>query len=294
MAAVITSLVSCRDMFFFEQISHSCTSDSLSNTKVYPTFLRTVGPYSGQKQAVLATFRHFKWERCSILTSSQGLFISAASTFRRVLDEADIEVAFFEAFEPGSDMLPLVQKLNDLKSRIVLMCAYDDDFGSFVWSIDQLGLVSTGWAWVGLANAASNVYTSISKLARAANKEPPPPSVLQGAVALFPALTQANASACEQFEGEVRMRMRDFGIVLPEREPIDPYAWSLYDAVLLYAKSAAAVLKHGGSPRDTGALLVAAKNITFQGMSGYVQLEPETGDRLLDTQVCSAVCVRSR
>jgi len=256
---------------------------------VYPTFLRTVGTFSGQSEAVLATFRHFKWERCSILTSSQGLFISAASTFRRVLDEADIEIAFFEAFEPGSDMLPLVQKLNDLKARIVLMCAYDDDFGSFVWSIDQLGLVSTGWAWIVLEIDASNVYTSISKLARAANKEPPPPSVLQGALALFPALTQANVSAYDQFEDKVRVRMREFGIVLPEHEPIDPYAGSLYDAVLLYAKSVAAVLQHGGSPRDTGALLVAAKNITFQGMSGYVELEPETGDRLHDTQVCSTV-----
>ena len=257
----------------------------MSNKDVYPTFLRTVGPYSGLKLAVLATFRHFKWERCSILTSSQGLYISAATSFLEVLDEADIEVAFFKVFEPGSDMAPHVQKMNDLKARIVLMCAYDSDFGSLLWSIDQLGLVSTGWAWIGLDHIPSTVYVSISKHARSANKDPPPPSILQGTLLIYPALSQANSSAYEHFEDQVRVRMREFGIVLPEDEPIDPYAGSLYDAVLLYAKSAAAVMQHGGSPRDTGALLAAAKNITFEGMSGYVQLQRDTGDRLLDAKV---------
>ena len=79
--------------------------------------------------------------------------------------------------------------------------------------------------------------------------------------------------------------MRDFGITVPSTTTVSSFAGVLHDAVLLYAHAVAAVLQQGSSPGDTEAMLAAMKNASFDGITGRVQLDPETGDRLIGTQV---------
>ena len=56
------------------QVSYSCTSGTLSDKLLYPTFVRTVGPYSVLGPAIVTVFNTFGWKRCGLLSSTQVVF----------------------------------------------------------------------------------------------------------------------------------------------------------------------------------------------------------------------------
>ena len=55
------------------QISYGCTSGSLSDKATFPTFVRTVGPYSAIIPSIISVFGIFKWSRCGVVSSTQVL-----------------------------------------------------------------------------------------------------------------------------------------------------------------------------------------------------------------------------
>ena len=265
------------------QISSSCSAESLSNKELYPTFVRTVGSYSSHSRAFVEIFKYFQWRRCSIVTSTEGLFLVASTKLRSVLPQSGIEIDYFTTFEPGSDLEQIVASTS---CRVVIMLCYDDDFGNFIWNVHRINSLSAGWAWIAITPVVvSSSYSHVVHLAKAANETVPPISIFQGLMSLDFAVAPTTA-AYTQFKEDVRSRMlTNFGITLSQDERINVYAGTLYDAVLLYAKSVAEVLKSGGSPHDTKAMLNAMYNISFEGISGHVRLDATTGDRLTDSMV---------
>ena len=241
--------------------------------------------YSAHTYALAAVMQYFDWQRCSIVTSTDAVYFFAATNFREFFAKSGIEVAYFASSNSGADMASSVAKINDLKARVVIVCGYEADIASFVWNIYRLGLLRAGWAWVSIwSSGVDNIHEELVRLAAAANEEAPSIQVLQGLLCLDFAVSP-DTPEFRQFKDDVRAEMQSFGVTLAASELIDVYAGPLYDAVLLYAKSVAEAMKQGGSPRNTTAVLAAAKSISFQGMTGFVQLDPETGDRLVNTQV---------
>ena len=55
---------------------------------------------------------------------------------------------------------------------------------------------------------------------------------------------------------------------------------------MLYAKGFQSVLAAGANPYDHADMLVMAmRNASFDGMSGYVKMDPATGNRITDINV---------
>ena len=60
---------------------------------------------------------------------------------------------------------------------------------------------------------------------------------------------------------------------------------------LLYARGVADVLRASGDPRDGAALAAAMRGAApFEGMSGRVRMDPETGDRETDVAAEMVAC----
>ena len=196
-----------------------------------------------------------------------------------------IVVKYFTTFDPGDNFESIVEGLARARCLVVLICSYDPDLGGFVWAIQQRGVMQAGWAWVSLwRNVVESAYSEVVQLAIKAGRPVPDMSIFQGLLCLDFAITPDTAEYHE-FEGEVRTAMRDFSIAVPSTAPVDSYAGALHDAVLLYAHAVAAVVQQGSSPSDTEAMLAAMKNASFDGITGRVQLDLKTGDRLVDSQV---------
>ena len=66
-----SSLFRSSSRHLFLQVSYSCTSGTLSDKNLYPTFVRTVGPYSVMGPAMVTIFRQHGWNRCAFVTSTQ-------------------------------------------------------------------------------------------------------------------------------------------------------------------------------------------------------------------------------
>ena len=178
--------------------------------------------------------------------------------------------------------------MNDLRSRIVIIFSFEGDLGNFVWHVNRLGLLRSGWAWVSVwAVNVMSAHEHAVQLAVTAGEDPKtlPLSAFEGLVCLeFDLLP--DTAAFRQFQNDVRAKMPKFGITaVSDDEPVDVYAGPLYDAVLLYAHSIREVLTQGLSPRNTTAVLAAALEVSFEGVTGFVKLDPATGNRLSNTWV---------
>ena len=218
------------------------------------------------------------------MTSTDGLFLIASTKLRSVFPLNGIKVEFFTTFKPESDLKEVVASTSSSCKVVIILCL-DKDFGNFIWNVHRANSLSAGWAWIGVEGVVvSSSYNHVVQLAEAANEPVPPKSIFQGLMSLEFAVAPATA-AYAQFKKDVRARTPEFGITQSEDERIDVYAGPLYDAVLLYANSVAEVLKNGDSPHDTSAMLTAMYNVSFEGITGHVNLDQETGDRLTDSLV---------
>ena len=55
-------------------ISYSCASSVMSNKRMYPTFARTVAPYTDVAPFVAAIMSLYDWTRIGIITSSEHVW----------------------------------------------------------------------------------------------------------------------------------------------------------------------------------------------------------------------------
>ena len=264
-----------------------CLAESLSNKELYPTFLRTVAPFSVHSAAFVKVFEYFSWHQCCILTSTEGLFFSAAIKIREEFSKEGIKVVVFIEFNPGTRLELVAETVMDSMVRVILILCYEGDFGNFVWNIHHLRGLQLGWAWFTIYNL--NMENALAELKRLESRVGTPASTallgmntFQGTLAMELDMAPQTAEY-RKFKDDVRARMPEFGVNMGIDQVVDIYAGPFYDAVLLYAESVRAVLRKGLLPRDTPALIAAAKEVSFDGVTGFVKLDA-SGDRMANSQ----------
>ena len=67
------------------------------------------------------------------------------------------------------------------------------------------------------------------------------------------------------------------------------YSAALYDAIMLYAYSAAKVLSEGGDLRDGEAVTAAMRNTTIEGVGGTAVALDSNGDRIYSYEVMNYI-----
>ena len=65
-------------------------------------FVRTVSAYKTKGLVVYQLFKQFGWKRCALITSTQDVFLNAATSWQEQLSTKGISVVSFNTFAPGS------------------------------------------------------------------------------------------------------------------------------------------------------------------------------------------------
>ena len=82
-------------------VSWGCMSSHLSNRITFPTFARTVGPYTKMEKLLKKLMKHFNWKRVAIIASTDDIWQIAANLIQIELAKHGIMVAHFHSFIPG-------------------------------------------------------------------------------------------------------------------------------------------------------------------------------------------------
>jgi hypothetical protein len=96
-------------------ISWGCASIHLSNKDFYPTFARTVGPYTKVSKMFRRILEYYNWTRCAVAASTQGFWQLTAHGIKGYLEESGFTVAEFHSFDPGHEHVTGREKGNHLK-----------------------------------------------------------------------------------------------------------------------------------------------------------------------------------
>ena len=226
--------------------------------------------------------RLLKWRRCTILTSTESVFLSTAGLWSQQLAAQSIEAWPFQTFEPGAFDSKALMAIQKTSLRVVLALAYSADTVKIALSAFNLSMISKGWAWFGtedVAGAENAVDASIRDRAKRA---------LFGWLFILPAQTQS--AAMNTFYDEVKeYGQQQFNLSISS---VSSSAVQTYDAIFMYAHAATQVLAAGGKPNDGAALVKAMRNISFQGIQQRVVLD-ENGDAVQPFSIMNYVEVKN-
>ena len=84
-------------------ISYGCGDAELSNKRQYPTFTRTVGPYTQSGRFFAKIMEEYNWHRLAILASTEQVWSQIASFVKEDMDASrasgkKIQVSYFQTF----------------------------------------------------------------------------------------------------------------------------------------------------------------------------------------------------
>ena len=90
-------------IYHVPQVSHSCTSDALSDSDRYPYFNRVVGKDSQQVSALVNVAKYFNWTTIGLLHDTQSYGNGIKAELLRVAPQAGITVSATAAADPPQD-----------------------------------------------------------------------------------------------------------------------------------------------------------------------------------------------
>ncbi len=136
------------------QVSPACLSDVLTNKQTYPTFTRSVGPYSGNAPLYLSICKLFGWvNRVAIITTFELTYKILADSVQNEMEKAGIETLFYTLrplilgsgpdLETLRDQNELVRKLKT-EVRVIFIFRMPQDIRAFLVSAYDEGLMADG------------------------------------------------------------------------------------------------------------------------------------------------------
>ena len=272
------------------QISYSCTAVSLSNKEKHrlvspfavvsracfcclemigmslTQFSRTVAPATSKAPAMIAFMQQNHWRKIAILSSTESLWFDARLGLGKQLEEASINVLKPAAFEPGNFKDTTLSEIRQSGIRIVLVLSYDYDTQT-VASLTFRESMTTGWAWLLPNDMAAGAETA--------------------GWLWFRTLLASNMQAFAKHVSDYSKS--HFNItVLPDFVNLE-FSAALYDAIMLYAHGATAVMSAGGDLQDGKAVTAAVRSTSFTGVGGTLVELDSNGDRVESYEVMNYV-----
>ncbi|KAL7753094.1 hypothetical protein RI367_001546, partial [Sorochytrium milnesiophthora] len=238
------------------QCSGSATSPKLSDKSQYWYFFRTVTPDNFQGIAHAQLAKSMEWDTVSILYSSDSYGSGIAQAFSSTAATLGVQIASSQLYVYGSGVAgPYDLQLNSIKqaaSRIVFVFGYDVDLIGILRAAKVRGMVGNGWTWVGSDAIATYLEQLTAGLGTSSDL-----SNANGVIAAYPSLSSAPAYPF-YFYHDCLMGMA-YGLakvllsMTPAQVKARNWTYSLADFL-----------------------------VPFPGVTGYVQYDPITLERLGD------------
>ncbi|NWW78180.1 TS1R3 protein, partial [Climacteris rufus] len=117
--------------FLIPQVSYGATSDSLGNTKLYPSFYRTVPSDKNLVEAVVLLLNQYGWNWIATIGSDDDYGRGAQSLFLSMAGDANICIAYeglipTDLTEPNAtkQLEDTVKNINKTKVNVIVLFAY--------------------------------------------------------------------------------------------------------------------------------------------------------------------------
>ena len=229
-------------------------------------FSRTVAPETGKSPALIAFMQHYNWRRIAILSSTESIWFEARLGLAKCFEAAGIQALMPAAFEPGDVKDAMLLTIRQSGYRVMLVLSYDDDAYSLA-SLARRDGMTTGWAWLVPAEMTSMVP-------------------MAGWLWFRPFLP----SDMQTFAKEVSDYTKSHFNISVDPDSVNlAFSAALYDAIMLYAHAATAVMSKGGDLHDGEAVTAAVRNTSFTGVGGTAVTLNSEGDRIESYEVMNYV-----
>jgi ABC-type branched-subunit amino acid transport system substrate-binding protein len=280
-------------LFNLVAVSGSAGSATLSQKSMYPYFLRTVSPHMAYVPAMIALCTYFKWRRVGSITEKTGVTTGTMAVFHEAALAAGIkltvqlQIGTEEAVKTTSTVIDsALARLKSTDTRIIFVHGYNSFLRRiFCDSFQRFGLAGSsthvfvvpGWHAFGWwRRNKADVHTCSDDDLKAATQGYL--ATDRTTVATGPELlpTGINASAWrEQYAKRSNVGTSDFGA--PAYDATWSWAFVLHELLVKQNLAVTDITSGEAGLKRTYAAMLATN---FNGASGRVMFDPNTGDRL--------------
>ena len=139
-----------------------CSSNLLSDRRVYPTFSRVRGDNVYTSRVIKNMLQKFSWQRFSIISNDDSVFKLAAEYLLKFSEKHDMDARLYTLSttvvgenvdnEKLSELQSLIHTLKET-SMVILLYIYDSDLRHFLILARQHGLLNGDFVFIGLDGA---------------------------------------------------------------------------------------------------------------------------------------------
>ncbi|XP_047528315.1 guanylate cyclase 32E isoform X1 [Vanessa atalanta] len=283
--------------FNLPMVSYFCRDVASSNKRVYATFARTRPSDIDISRSVVAVLTHFNFMHIAVvyLKAPNHDFSRLAGAIITAANEKKISIRTKQVYRQPyyygdipenitkNPFLDIVRETYK-DTRIYVSVGYYHDHIGLMQAMDAMKLLDSGeYAAIGVDVDKYEPEEAIRYLSGPLRKEPGPrvPKAFRSYLAVAP----SPAPSYPAFAREVnrRLQMPPFNFTNPllalgggKVIPVEA-AW-LHDAVWLYARALADVLRTGEGARDGRAIALRMRNTTYRSVMGYWIHMDDNGD----------------
>ncbi|XP_060810772.1 guanylate cyclase 32E [Amyelois transitella] len=283
--------------FNLPMVSYYCRDVASSNKRVYATFARTRPSDIDISRSVVAVLTHFNFMHIAVVYlkapnhdySRLALAIIAAATEKQI-SVRKVQVYrqpyYYENTRENFTRNPFIDIVRETykDTRIYVSVGYYHDHIGLMLALDSMQLLDSGeYMAIGVDVEQYDSEEAVRYLAGPLRKEPI--SRTLRAFRSYLAVAPSPSPSYPAFAKEVnrRLEMPPFNFSNPLHAfgggkviPVEA-AW-LHDAVWVYARALATVLRRGEGPRDGRAVAAYMRNNTYRSVMGYWVHMDENGD----------------
>ncbi|KAK3256011.1 hypothetical protein CYMTET_34834, partial [Cymbomonas tetramitiformis] len=295
------------------QISYSSTSAELSVVEQYPYFMRTCPSDAFQAVGMAELCIHYNWTSVATLYSSSAYGTAGIEAFVVAARERGIDVLSTQSFQPDADDFSTqIQATLDTEAKVIIIFCSSHAAAHLMEQGYSMGLGGSGYVFIG-SDSASNIHI-YDHFTEAADV----PNIMRGFHGFNPFSgdgTEAHDAFIEKWlnlaptydettgwcseakddAGTFIWRRYDVECIdenfatydacagfVPDLSDVSGYVAYSYDAVYTVAYALHELIEIQGIPEEelSGAEIFSAmKNVRFNGVTGMVSFDQETGDR---------------
>ncbi|XP_065672659.1 atrial natriuretic peptide receptor 1 isoform X4 [Hydra vulgaris] len=261
-------------------ISYSCTSQDLSEKKLYPTFARTVmearsSPITFYEKFALL-MSEFRWKRITLIVSQKAAWVSLKQVVYEKLTEKGNTVEFQHFNDDNKTGFKEVLEKVKRNARIFAIFGYKSEAVRMLAEARKLDMFNGEYMFITMDFSAESSEVDEADLLEF-NKT----TVLSGFLDISPEQPSDHGEKYEIFINQVRNATNQYPFFsnLQPAEKVDNKAAYLYDAIYLYALAYNKTLEQGANPDNVTELMQRVFSANFTGKSGQVVIDNK-GDRV--------------
>ena len=227
-------------------------------------FVRTTSSYTSWMPAIVQFALWAEWKSLSVISSDETVYFRATQELVRAMRTSQMEVRITVDFSPPRKLLDTEFERIEAVGRVVLVLAYGADLAEIAVAARRMGLITEGWAWLGL-DVVLGADQFVEEVARQEAR-----LALDGWIYFEP-----HTIVPPDFNDRVRDATNS---KFPHAGNFSQstFAANMFDSILLFAS---AVGLHPSELHDGRLLVRSMMNVSVQGMTGLVRLD-ENGDML--------------